>query len=220
MKGEPTAKAPPRPPPRQATVEDISGEIQALVKHDLVRLEEYAQNRISAIGPYAANGRDHDDLLQEAVRRLLDGRRHWYPDNVDIVKYLIRVIESIASEWAAHHKRNRLSPEYAALESERTKDNEAGKPVSPFDVIGADGLNVEEQAIVDDIEAERKAVADEIEASCAADEPASLVLLDLQSGMKGPAIQQDLGCTETEYRTIVRRIHRRARKISERRYGR
>jgi hypothetical protein len=220
MKGKPAAKAAAPPSGKLATAEDISRAIEALDVHDFVRLSAYAQNRISAIGPYAANGRVSDDLLGGAVTRLLDGRRHWYPENVDIVKYLIRVMESMASEWAAHHKRNKYSPEYAQLECDGTKDDEAGNSVSPFDGISADGLNVEEQAFEQDVEAERKAFADEIEESCAADDGASMVLLGFQSGMKGLAIRQDLGWEETEYRTTVRRIQRRADKISERRYGR
>jgi DNA-directed RNA polymerase specialized sigma24 family protein len=220
MKGKQAAKASAEVPPRVAMAEDISRAIEAIVPHDFVRLAAYSQNRISTIGPLAANGRDSDDLLQEAVIRLADGRRHWYPDNVDIVKYLIRVVESVASEWAAHRKRNSLSPDYAALKSERIKDDEAENPVSQFDAIRTAGLNVEQQAIADDIETERKAVADEIERSCAADNPALMVILDFQSGMKGPAIRKRLGWTETEYRTAVRRIKRRAEKILERRYGR
>lgn len=219
MKETPPAMALPQPPPKVATAEDISRAIDALNPHDLVRLAAYAQNRVATVGPRAANGRGRDDLLQEAVTRLLDGRRHWYPDNVDIVKYLIRVMESIASEWASHRKRNKSSPEYAALESEWTKNDEAGNLVSPFDGIGTGSLNVEEQAIVEDMEAERNELADEIEAANAGDEAASMVILHFQSDMNGPAIQQVLGWTEQEYRTTVRRIQRRAQKILERRYG-
>jgi hypothetical protein len=220
MKGKPSAKALPQAPPKVAAAEDISRAIGALYPHDLVRLAAYAQNRVASVGPRAANGRGRNDLLQEAVTRLLEGRRHWYPDNVDIVKYLIRVIESIASEWASHRKRNKSSPEYAALESECAKDDEAGNLVSPFDGIRAESLNLEEQTVVEDTEGERKALADEIEAANVGDGPASMVIRLFQSGMKGPAIQQDLGWTEREYRTTVRRIQRRAQKILERRYGR
>ena len=80
--------------------------------------------------------------------------------------------------------------------------------------------NVEEQATQAEIEAERKALADEIEASCADDDSASMVILGWQSDMDGPAIQKEFGWSETEYRTTVRRIQRRAHKIAERHYGR
>jgi RNA polymerase sigma factor (sigma-70 family) len=217
MKAKAGAKAPQEAPPRMATPDEVHRALASLSEADLVRLAAYAQNRISAIGPFAAHGRDRDDLLQEAATRLLDGRRNWYPERVDIVKYLIRVIESIASEWASHRKRNRSSPEYASLESEVSKKDDEGQLISPFAAVPAAGSNVEEQ-IIDD--AESKALADEIEKEFADDEPAGLVLLAWQSGMKGPQIQKDLGWTETEYRTTVRRIQRRAQKIGKGLYGR
>jgi hypothetical protein len=221
MKGKSAAKAPPKTASRAATAEEVSHAIEALTLQDSVRLSAYSKNRIAAIGPHAANGRNSDDLFQEAVIRMLDGRRHWFPDNVDIVKYLIGAIESIASEWAGHRKRNRLSAEYAGLESQLAREDDSGKLVSPFDGAGRDGSpNVEEEAVAADIEAERKELADEIEAAFSVDEEASMVIIGLESGMNGPTIQQDLGWSDTKYRTTVRRIKRRAEKISERRYGR
>ena len=130
---------------------------------------------------------------------MLDGRRHWFPENVDIVKYLIGAIESIASEWAGHRNRKRLSAEYAGLESQLAREDDSGKLVSPFDGAGRDGSpNVEEEAVAADIEAERKELADEIEAAFSVDEEASMVIIGLESGMNGPSVQQDLGWSDTK----------------------
>lgn len=222
MRGKPAVKAQPQPPPRSATLEDISGAIDELGQADLVRLNHFAANRIYRIGPRAACGRAGDDLLQTAVERLLDGKRHWYPEKTGILRCLLGVIRSISSAWAGSLKRNASSPEYATLEADLIREGEEGEELSPFDALGAGNgaPNVEEQAIEAETEAERKAHADEIEASCADDEPASIVILGWQSDMDGPAIQKDFGWTETEYRTTVRRIQRRAHKITERHYGR
>ena len=222
MKGKTAVKASPLPKPRMATPEEISRAIDELGLADLLRLNRYAINRISCIGPHAASGRTEDDLLQTAVERLMDGTRHWFPGKAGIVSCLIGAIRSIASAWAAFRRRNADSPEYAILEAELIKEGEDGEVLSPFDVLSTENAspNVEEQAIQAEIEAERKALADEIEASCADDDSASMVLLGWQSNMDGPAIKNEFGWTETEYRTTVKRIQRRAHQIAERHYGR
>jgi len=220
MRKELAAQPAPQLPTTRATSQQISREINVLAQHESVRLMAFAQNRISRIGPRAANGRTADDLLHEAVIRLLDGTRNWNPENVDIAKCLIGTMRSIASAWAAHRKRNAARPEYAALESGWGKVGESENCPSPLDIVKAVGLNAEEMAIEKEIEAERKGLADEIAASCAGDRAASMVIVRFESGMDGPAIQLDLGWTPSEYRTTVRRIQRRAYKIAENRHGR
>jgi hypothetical protein len=153
----------------------------------------------------------------------MDGdTRHWYPEKTSILQCLLGAIRSISSAWAGSLKRNASSPEYATLEADLIRESEEGEELSPFDAVSAGNgaPNVEEQAVEADTEAERKALADEIEASCADDEPAAMVILGWQSDMGGPAIQKEFGWTETEYRTTVRRIQRRAHKITEKYYGR
>src|SRR5438045_4062723 len=113
MKERSAKKAAPQPPPRTATADEVLRAIDALTEADFLRLNEEARCRIIRIGRRAANGRTQDDLLQEAVTRLLDGRRTWYPENVAFVSYLMGVIKSVASAWARHRKRNREAPEYA-----------------------------------------------------------------------------------------------------------
>src|SRR5260221_695063 len=112
MKVKPAAKAPAQPPARVATAEEITRAIDALTEEESVRLKDYAENRIARIGPRAANRREADELINEAVVRLLEGTRRWYRDNVAFVLYLIGAVRSIASEWAGHRKRNAASPEY------------------------------------------------------------------------------------------------------------
>jgi hypothetical protein len=203
-----------------ATAEDISRAIDAIPQHEFVRLKDFAENRIARIGCGAAHGRTGDDLLHEAVTRLLEGARHWYPAKVDIVMCLIGVMRSISSAWAGHRRRNASSPEYAAAESELITLGVEGQLASPFDGLKTPEMTVEDQAIAKDGEEERKAFADEIEASCAGDHGALKVLAAFQCGVDAATIQRDFCWTETEYRTTVRRIKRRAHKLAVRRYGR
>jgi DNA-directed RNA polymerase specialized sigma24 family protein len=210
---------PDAPAVKVATHGEIIQAIEALTDEDSERLNQVAINRILRIGRRAANGRTHEDLLQEAMARILDGSRHWHPERVKFVPYFVGGMWSIASEWAGHRKRNANAPEYAVLESQITKEDEEGDTHSPFSEAKTADPNIEEQMVDADIEAERKALADEIEGHFVQDENAAYVLMGWQDGMEGPAIQKAFGFSETTYRTIVRRIKRNSQRIMEERYG-
>jgi DNA-directed RNA polymerase specialized sigma24 family protein len=201
-----------------ATHAEIIQAMESLTNEDSERLDQVALNRITRIGRRAANGRTHEDLLQEAMTRTLESQRHWYPDNVAFVPYLIGVLWSIASEWAGHRERNPDSPEYAAVESQMIKEDEEGNPLSPFDALKNSGLNVEEQMVEAETEAERQVLVGAIEERFVHDENASYVLMGWEEGMDGPVIQKEFGFSETLYRAIVRRIKRNSRKIMEDRH--
>lgn len=205
---------------KAATQSEVIQAIESLTDQDSERLEQVATNRIFRIGRRAANGRTPEDLLQEAMTRTLDGQRHWYPENVGFVPYLIGAVRSIASEWAGHRYRNPDSPDYAALESQLIKEDEEGNPVSPFDGLTTRAPNAEDQMVEAETEAERQALLRAIEQHLAQDENASYVLMGWQDGMDGPAIQEAFGFSETTYRAIVRRIKRNSQKIMEERHGR
>jgi len=61
-------------------------------------------------GQLLANDKNADDFSQEAIRRLLDGRRKWNPDKVDLLGVLKGTIKSI------------ISSEYKSLENRSLKD--------------------------------------------------------------------------------------------------
>lgn len=211
------AKAPPaEQAPSAATAEEILRAIEGIGQGDLLRLDQFARNRIARIGPTAACRREARDLFQEAVTRLMDGRRNWTPAKVDLVGCLLGIIQSIASEWAADYSRNSADQDHAALECEYTSE---ARPESPFQKVPTDSLNVEQLAIEADIREERKALAHKLEEAFADDEDAGMVMLAWQDGMNGPAIQKELNWTEPEYRTVVRRIKRRAQNIAKEHYG-
>jgi hypothetical protein len=201
-----------------ATTAEIIQAIEALTPEDSERLEQVAKNRIVRIGRRAANLRTEKELFQEAITRTLEGQRQWFPENTKFVPFLVGVMWSIASEWAGHHKRNVDSPEYAVGESQITKEDEDGNPLSPFASLKSSEPNIEDQMIEREIEAERKALADAIERYFEKDENASYVLMAWQEGMDGPTIQNEFGFSEKTYRAIVRRIKRNSMKIIEERH--
>jgi DNA-directed RNA polymerase specialized sigma24 family protein len=209
--------APKAPPAKAATQDEIIQAIEALTPEDTERLEQVTKNRVSRIGRRAANLRTEKDLFQEAVERILEGQRQWCPQNVKFVPFLVGVIWSIASEWAGHRKRNVGTPEYAVTESQTTKEDEEGNPLSPFADLAATNPNIDEQLVDAEVEADRKALADAIERHFEQDENASYVLMGWQEGMDGPTIQKEFGFSEKTYRAIVRRIKRHSEKILEQR---
>ena len=202
-------------PVKAATHAEIVAAMESINNEDSERLEQVAINRIIRIGRKAANGRSHEDLLQEAMERTLERRRIWYPEQVTFVPFLIGVVWSIASEWAGRRERNPRSPEYAAVESQITREEDEGNPVSPFAELGDARPTVEERMIDAETEAEQAALLKAIKEHFADDENASLVLMALEEDMDGPTIQKDLGFSETTYRSTVRRIRRNAKKIME-----
>lgn len=207
--------------PQPATRGEIDQAIEALTAEDTERIEQSAQNRIYTIGRAAANRRSHDDLIQEALTRILDGTRHWYKDNgVSFTDWLVGAIYSISSEWAGHRERNKMQPDYALLESVLSKTDDDGKTVSPFDEIKEPHLHAEAKLIDAEREAECKALAEKIEAAFADDEKASILLMGFQDGMSGPEIRAEFGMSEKEYRTTMRRIQRGVRKMMDEDHGR
>ena len=81
-----------------AALEEVDAALQALTEADYGRLWSFAKARILRIGG-AADGRNHEDLLAEAVRRTLDGQRRWY-QRVNIVEHLFGAMRSVSSHWA------------------------------------------------------------------------------------------------------------------------
>ena len=219
MKVKPTPPTPARKP-QPATRGEIDQAINALTVEDTERIEQSALNRIYCIRR-SANGRSHDDLIQEAFTRILDGTRHWYKESgITFTQCLVGAIWSIASEWAGHRKRHKELPEYALLESVLSNTDEDGKTVSPFDGLQEPALNPEAELIDAEREAENKALVEKIEAAFADDEKASILLMGFQDGMEGPAIREEFGMSDKEYRTTMRRIQRRVRKMMDEDHGR
>ena len=95
---------------------------------------------------------------------------------------------------------------------------------SPFETIASPAPNAEESAVENAARAtelaESKRLADAIVESFGDDEPATYVLMGFEDGLSGPEIRAALNMSEPQYRTVTRRIQRRAKKIVGEFYGR
>ncbi len=223
MKTKPELTRPARES-QPATQGEIKQAIEELTLEDTERIEQTAENRIYRIGRATANRREAKELINEAVERLFDGRRKWDKDRISLAQCVIGAIWSIASEWAAHRKRNKKLPEYALLESDLLTIDDEGKPSSPFDRLRVPDLNPEQELIQAEVsaetEAENKALVEKIEALFAEDEQASILIMGFQDGMDGPTIRSEFEMSEKEFKTTMRRIQRKVKKMMEQHHDR
>lgn len=188
-----------------ATPEEVLQAIEALTVAELKKLNEYARIAVFALGRYAGVT-DGDDLLQVAIQRVLEEKRHWKPAKVDFVGFLIGSMKSIASSWKARAKRN--PP--AIRESEFPEVDE-GTPLNPFE-LAADPRPDALQELLDSDLPTQEWLVQEIEALFADDPICSLILGAWSDGENGPTIMKTLELTRTQYDTAVRRIVRKIHK--------
>jgi RNA polymerase sigma-70 factor (ECF subfamily) len=183
---------------RAAPPDEVRVALDALSDADLVRLEKYARYRIRGLGR-KARGRDHEDLLGEAVQDTLEpGKRKWNK-RVSFARHLIGAMRSISSHWGQQSDGSE-----PLLESEILRTTEEGEVLSPFDTVrcGAPGA---ERILVAKEEVERieKAVAD--------DKVVADILRGMRAEMSPSTIRENLGLSVTEYDTAMKRLRRRVR---------
>lgn len=199
----------------KATQAEVGSAIAALGPGDLVRLHEFAKNRIARIGPWAANGRTAQELLHIAIVKALNGTRTWHPDRVDLKGFLMGAMKSIASSWASHHSRNHQSPEYALSESSTRSNASNGDGRLVFDDLASKAPSPEDELIrMEEVKA-RDEIADQIGEAFATDEDALTVIAGLEDGMSPAAIRDEFGWDDNKIRAVMRRIKRKARNILE-----
>jgi DNA-directed RNA polymerase specialized sigma24 family protein len=81
-------------PHKTATAEEVSSAISALTTTQLLRLREHARFRTLLCGTNASL--TPEDLLQEAVMRTLNGKRHWNKA-ISLETHLVGTMRSICS---------------------------------------------------------------------------------------------------------------------------
>ncbi len=185
---------------REVDSSEIEVALAALGRDDLARLMVVARFRARALGRFR-RGKDHDDLLNEAVLRTLSGQRAWNPA-VDLVRHLSEAMRSIVWEWRTRSQRGdgAESPEAWSLDPR-------GEGAGPLARV-ADG----------EANAERASLAAEelreLEKRFSEDPEILALLAAWAEGHKGPEIQAAQGWSEKQYRAAVRRLRRGALALS------
>lgn len=130
---------------------------------------------------------DGEALLFDALERTLSGRRRWNSAAVDFVGHLIGVMRSVA-----YHEGKRLGRTVGL-----TSSMNLVAPDDPENALAAE----EKIRRLRDYFSERS------------DDRALVVLDAMEIGCDGPMIRAQLGLTQTELETVIRRIRRVALRI-------
>lgn len=186
------------PDDRAATPAQVRAALDALSEADLVRLEKVARYRIRGLSRSAC-GRDHEDLLSEAIADTLDPERRRWNTEVSFVRYLIGAMRSISSHW-----REQLDADEPHLESELVRTSEEGGPLSPLDLVGSGAPGAERV-----VEAKRQ--LEDIEKAVAGDSVVSDILGGMRAEMSPSDIREVLDLSQTEYETAMKRFRRLVR---------
>jgi hypothetical protein len=199
---EPPGSGPLQSP--EASLEDIRRAFQALTEADWVKLDAYAELRIRVVG-ISAPGRDACHLFMQAMNSLETGRRHWYPDNVDLVKFLTDAMWSISSNWA----RRRETTGYVQVpETDLIRYSEQGEELeSVLEQAQSPNASPEEQLIGNEFQTQEQLV-EEIEGLFKDNPLASLIVDGWTARMKGREIIEALNIDENQYRTAARLVRR------------
>jgi RNA polymerase sigma factor (sigma-70 family) len=155
--------------------DDAAAALEALGTADRIRLELIARNRLHS------SSDAWTDLLQEAVKRILEGTRKW-PRGVPLVAFVAEVMRSLASEYKRQQRQ--IQPE-----------NPTNSPIS--DNPGPDR------------EAEARAEIRAIEDHFGDDDQALAVVMAKFEGYSPEEIQDMFSLTSTQYDSTLKRIRRK-----------
>ncbi|MGH9389594.1 MAG: hypothetical protein ACRD1Z_08255, partial [Vicinamibacteria bacterium] len=146
-----------------------------------------------------ASGRNHDDLLSEAIADTLDPEKRRWNKEVSFVRYLIGAMRSISSHW-----REQFDEDEPRLESELLRTSEQGELLSPLDLVGSDAPGAERIVVA-------KQQLELVEKAIVGDRIVSDILGGMRAEMLPNEIREVLGLSQTEYETAMKRLRRHVR---------
>lgn len=176
-----------------ATLQECAAGLRKLTDAELRRLDEAA--RLRAVG---LSGFDGGDLYQEAIARMLEGRRQW-PLDVPLEVFLRKTVQSIASDY-----RRRAAGVVA--ESDLRADPETGDGA----IAMAGDVSMAPQERVSAAETLAR-----IDAMFRDDADAQAVIAGKAHGLSPAEIQKEHAMNDTRYATTLRRIRRSVVRLSE-----
>lgn len=171
------------------TTDEVQEALAALTAADLLRLKRAAATYAVGIGVEAS------DVINEAIRRALDGTRKC-PTDLPLLIFLVGAMRSMA--WAARESRK----EEPMIESMSSTLDDGPVVIEPID----DNRNAEERLLArEDSQARLKV----LETLFGDDEDAQLVIMGDLEEMDASQIRALGGWDESAYATIRRRMRRR-----------
>ena len=190
-----------------AGAEEVRQAIAALTEAESVKLMRAAEGTAYRLRRRVFCA-DPKEIFNEAVLRVLDGRRHWQPRKVDFVGLLIGVIKSIESEWREETKR----PENPVLETDLPASNSDGDPIPNSIQQTADLRPGAERALIQNEQITQEQLFEQLEEFFSDDALAALIFSEWRRGTKGPEIMKALDLDRQQFDTAVRRMDRAIKK--------
>jgi DNA-directed RNA polymerase specialized sigma24 family protein len=201
-----TAKVPAQTD-RVASPDEVRQAISSLTEGELFKLHRLAEGAVYRLRRKVW-GIGSDDLLQEAMFRLLQEKRRWKPQNVDLVGLLAGIIASIESDWRKRGKRG----ETPVLESDLSTTDPDGETIPSALQMAADCRPNPEQHLVAGDELTQEELFQQIEEIFSDDPLAALIFSEWQRETTGPEIMKALDLSRQQYDTAVRRMDRAIQK--------
>jgi DNA-directed RNA polymerase specialized sigma24 family protein len=166
------------------SVAEFEAAFVALSGADRIRLRKLALHFANRCGG------DADDLLQEAIARVLEGRRHC-PRKISIVQSIRGIVSSLSSE-DVETRRKGLGP--------------VPVPDAVVELARHDGLSPEQETVshIDDGDLLRK-----VQACVEGDEECGMLLEGIYDGMRGAELEELLGVDTKRLATLQRRLQRK-----------
>jgi len=187
--------------------DEVRQAISLLTEGEFLKLKRLAEQAISRLRRKIWSV-DADDLLHDAILRLLEEKRRWKPKRVDLVGQIAGIIASIESHWLKCGKRSQPP----LLEADQITDNADGEAVPTALALAADHRHGPEQRIIAAEELTEEQLFHQIEELFSEDPLASLVFSEWQRETTGPDIMKALDLTRQQYDTAVRRMDRAIQK--------
>jgi len=199
----PKKASPTQPAAPVATPQEVQQAYEALTPTELIKLRNFADRRIRGLGRMAL-GRSAEGLLQEAISRVLQEKRHWKSDNVGFPQFLTGVIRSISSNWRAAFKRREAGlGQGDAIVIREISLGDGSDQNTELQLMSRENLQRALEA-ENQVGWLQELVKDHLYASAILDE--------MLRGLTGPETQQKLGITQNEYESTVKWIRNNARK--------
>ncbi len=168
--------------------EEVRAQIEALTPPELIKIK-----KMSKLYGYGGIDIDPDDLLQEAIKRALDGTRKC-KRSINFLVFLKNAMRSIAS----------------ATQKEQVPENENAfsKDAHSGDIPGMSSSSPEENVLAQDRAKACEAKLQEIYDLFKDDDDATAILMGQEDGLSAQKIREMWGLDEKTYNSTRRRIRR------------
>lgn len=187
--------------------DEVREAIASLTEAESVKLKRLAEGAAYRLRRHVW-GTSGNDILQVAIERVLENKRHWKPQKVDFVGFLAGIIASIEFDWRKQGKRG----DTPVLETDLPATNADGDEMPTAVQSAVDRRLNPEKQLIESEELTQEELYQQIEELFSEDALASLIFSEWRRETKGPEIMKALDLTRTEYDTAVRRMDRAIQK--------